>query len=340
MSIHKQLEELVAEFLGHEDAIVCNMGFATNSCTIPALMGKGDLIISDELNHSSIVFGSRLSEANIRVFKHNDMEDLEAVIRESISQGHPRTHRPWKKIMIIVEGLYSMEGNVCNLPRLVELKNKYKCYLFMDEAHSIGALGPRGRGVCDLLQVNPKDVDILMGTFTKSFGASGGYISASKQVIQHLRRTSHSIFYCEPMAPLVCQQIITALNIIMGRGKDPLEGIRRITAIRENSIFFYKALKKMGFIVWGECGSPIIPLLLFHPNKIAGFSREALKRGLACVVVGYPATAIYASRVRFCISASHTREQLEEALAKISVVGDLLDLKQSRYKSIFEAMYS
>lgn len=338
MTIHRELEQLIAEFVGHEDAIICNMGFATNSCTIPALMGKGDLIISDELNHSSIVFGSRLSEATIRTFKHNDMDDLESVIRDSITQGKPRTHRPWKKILIIVEGLYSMEGSVCNLPKIVELKNKYKCYLFMDEAHSIGALGSRGRGVCDLLNVNPKDVDILMGTFTKSFGASGGYIAASKTIIRHLRQTTHSIIYSEPMAPLVCQQIVTALNIIMGRGRDPFDGIRRINAIRENSIFFHKALRKMGFIIWGECGSPIIPLLLFHPQKIAGFSREALKRGLACVVVGYPATAIYSSRVRFCISASHTREQLEEALAKISAIGDLLELKQSRYKSLFEAM--
>lgn len=126
LDLHRRLEARVARFVGKEDAMVISMGFATNSTTIPALVGKGCLIISDELNHSSIIFGARISSANIRVFKHNNMNDLRQLLREVISQGQPRTHRPWKKILVIVEGLYSMEGSVVNLPELIKLKREFK----------------------------------------------------------------------------------------------------------------------------------------------------------------------------------------------------------------------
>lgn len=212
--LHNQLEKLVARFVGKEDAMVVSMGFATNSATIPALVGRGCLIISDELNHSSIVFGARLSGANVRVFRHNDTKELHDLLREMISQGQPRTHLPWKKILIIVEGLYSMEGTVVNLPELVRLKRKYKCYLYVDEAHSIGALGDGGGGVCDYYGIHPKHVDILMGTFTKSFGAAGGYIAANKEVIDHLRTSNHAYIYAEPMPVPIIQQIMISLNIL------------------------------------------------------------------------------------------------------------------------------
>ena len=182
-----ECESLVAEFVGKESAMVFSMGFGTNASALPALVGKGCLILSDELNHASIRFGSRLAGAMIESFKHNDMRDLERKLREAISQGQPRTHRPWKKILVVVEGLYSMEGTMCNLPGLVRLRKKYKFYLFVDEAHSVGALGPRGRGVCDYFGIHPSEVDILMGTLTKSFGANGGYIAANKAVIDKLR---------------------------------------------------------------------------------------------------------------------------------------------------------
>ena len=179
-ALHVETEKLVARFLGQEAAIIISMGFATNSTTLPALVSKGSLIISDELNHSSLIFGARLSNASIKTFKHNDAVDLEKVLREAIAQGQPRTHRPWKKILVVVEGLYSMEGNICCLPEIIALKKKYRFYLYLDEAHSVGALGPNGRGVCDYYGLDPTDVDILMGTFTKSFGAAGGYIAGKK----------------------------------------------------------------------------------------------------------------------------------------------------------------
>ncbi|KAI8376264.1 pyridoxal phosphate-dependent transferase [Radiomyces spectabilis] len=327
--LHNRLEKKVAEFVGKEDAIIVSMGFATNATTIPSLVGKGCLIISDELNHSSIVFGARLSGASIRVFKHNNMIDLQQLLREVISQGQPRTHRPWKKIMIIVEGLYSMEGSIVNLPELIRLKRQYKFYLYVDEAHSIGALGENGGGVCDFYGIDPKHVDILMGTFTKSFGAAGGYIAGDKAVIDHLRLTNHTFCYAESMSPPVTQQVLTSLGIIHGEdGTD--DGRKRIQQLADNSRYFASKLREMGFIVYGDEGSPVIPLLLFNPAKISAFSREALKRGIAICVVGYPATPIISSRARFCVSASHTRQDLDDTLEKLSEIGDLLMLKFKR----------
>lgn len=326
LDLHMELERLVARFVGTEDSIIFNMGFATNALMIPAFVGAGSLIISDQLNHTSLVFGSRLSRATIRIFKHNDVDDLEQVLRTAICQGQPRTHRPWKKIVVIVEGLFSMEGSILKLPQIVALKQKYKFYLFVDEAHSIGALGARGRGVCDFFGVDPADVDVLMGTFTKSFGAAGGYMAGSRELIQHFKKVGYAHIYAEPMPPPICQQVLTSMKIIMGEdGTD--EGQRRLEAIFNNSVYFMRELRNMGFIVYGDEGSPIVPLLLFQPGKIRAFSHEALARNMAVVVVGYPATPIHTARVRFCISASHTKADLDFVLQQVNEMGDVMQLK-------------
>lgn len=158
ISIHVELENNIAEFVGKEAAIVYSMGYGTNTATIATLVGKGGLIISDSLNHTSIVNGSRSSAAHIRVFRNNDTQHLEEVLREAIIMGQPKTRRPWTKIMVMVEGIYSMEGIICNLREIVRITKKYKAYLYVDEAHSIGALGKTGRGVCEHTGVDPKDI--------------------------------------------------------------------------------------------------------------------------------------------------------------------------------------
>ncbi|KAJ1300894.1 hypothetical protein OPQ81_003320 [Rhizoctonia solani] len=368
LDLHVQAESLVAQFLGHEDALVTSMGFATNSTTIPALVGKGCLVISDEFNHASIRFGVRLSGASVRMFKHNDMKDLENLLREVISQGQPRTHRPWKKILVIVEGLYSMEGSMVNLLEIMELKRRYKFFLYVDEAHSIGALGPHGRGVADYFGVNPRDIDILMGTFTKSFGASGGYIAGSKTIIDRLRLRSHAGTYCEAIAPAVLVQIIASMGSIMGISpplpptttpsstgqelvsahpgpapaellpswltlppvlRDGSEGQNRLRRLAFNSRYLARGLRKLGFIVYGHTDSPIVPLLIFNPGKMHLFSHMMLRREtpIVVVVVAYPATPLVTSRVRFCLSAAHTKEDIDEVLRGCDEIGDALDLK-------------
>lgn len=156
--LHDELEKIVARFLGKEAAIVYAMGYGTNATTIPAIMGPETLIVSDALNHTSIVNGARAAPSNIRVFRHNDASNLEEVLREAIVKGQPKHHRPWKKILVMVEGIYSMEGDICKLPDIVKVCKKYKAYTYVDEAHSIGALGPTGRGVCEQTGVDPKDI--------------------------------------------------------------------------------------------------------------------------------------------------------------------------------------
>ncbi|ESN98913.1 hypothetical protein HELRODRAFT_66644 [Helobdella robusta] len=333
LSLHKELESLVAEFIGVESAIAFGMGFATNSMNIPTLVGKGCLILSDELNHSSLILGARLSGAVIKTFKHNNMEDLEEKLKNYIIDGQPHTHRPWKKILIIVEGVYSMEGSIVKLPEVIRLKKKYKAYLYLDEAHSIGALGPRGRGVVDYWGCDPKNVDIMMGTFTKSFGSAGGYIGGSKKLIDFIRLKSHSACYASSMSPPVAQQIISSMKVIMGVN-DPAEGKKRLGQLAWNSRYFRRRLQEMGFIIYGNIDSPVVPLLLFCPAKIAAFSRECLKRGLATVVVGFPATPIIESRARFCLSGAHTKEMIDTALEIIDDVGSLLSLKYSRIEGV------
>jgi len=378
--LHVMGEALVAKFVGMEDAFISSMGFATNSTFIPALVGKGCLVISDEFNHASIRVGVRFSGASVRMFKHNDMGSLEMLLREVISQGQPKTHRPWKKILIIVEGLYSMEGTLVNLPAIVALKKKYKFHLFVDEAHSIGAIGPHGRGVCDYFNISPRDIDILMGTFTKSFGAAGGYVAGSKALIDALRIRGHSGAYAESMTAPVLTQLVAAMASIMGitptatstktsltlnpsnssctlRTSDSLEehqhpgpapasalptwmnlppqlrdgseGRSRLRRLAFNSRYLARALKKLGFITYGHPSSPIVPLLIFNPGKLPMFHRMMKDRAtpVLVVVVAYPATPLISGRVRFCVSASHTKEDVDVVLKACDEVGDILDLK-------------
>lgn len=323
-----EVEDRVAKFVGKPASMVFSMGFVTNAATFPALVSKGCLIISDELNHASIRIGARLSGAMISSFKHNDMADLEKNLREMISQGQPRTHRPWKKILVVVEGLYSMEGTMCDLPGLLKLKKRYKFNLFVDEAHSIGALGPTGRGVCDYFGIDPSEVDILMGTLTKSFGANGGYIAAEQHIIDKLRSTNAATIYGESPTPPVLMQILASLRIISGE-LVPGQGEERLQRIAFNSRYLRLGLKRLGFIVYGHDDSPIVPVVLYHPGKMPAFSHEMLRRKISVVVVGYPATPLIYSRARFCISAAHNKDDMDRLLAACDEVGNILQLKFS-----------
>ncbi|KAI4861608.1 serine palmitoyltransferase [Hypoxylon rubiginosum] len=323
-----EVEREVAAFVGKPAAMVFSMGFVTNASSFPALVSKGCLILSDELNHASIRLGARLSGAVIRSFKHNDMMDLEKRLREAIAQGQPRTHRPWKKILVAVEGLYSMEGTMCDLPGILNLKDTYKFALYVDEAHSIGALGPRGRGVCDYFGIDPSRVDILMGTLTKSFGANGGYVAAEKHIIDKLKSSNAATMLGESPTPAVLMQILASLKIISGE-LVPGQGEERLQRIAFNSRYLRLGLKRLGMIVYGHDDSPIIPIALYNPAKISAFSHEMLKRKISVVVVGYPATPLISSRARFCVSAAHNKDDMDRLLAACDEIGDILQLKFS-----------
>lgn len=325
-----ELEKTVAEFMGKPAALVMGMGFATNSQLLPAIVGAGDLVISDSLNHASIVVGLRSSAAKIRIFEHNNMTSLRAALRQAIATGNPsNAGRPWARIFILVEGVYSMEGETCKLREIVAIKKQYGAYLQVDEAHSVGAVGATGRGVCEAYGVSPADVDILMGTFTKSFGAVGGYVASSVELVAQIRAKAAGMLYSSAMSPPCARHTIWALRQIAGWDGTSI-GQTRINALRDNAIFFRRELAKLRVQTLGDWDSPVIPIMLYNPAKIAAFSRECLARGLAVVVVGFPATPLLLSRARICLSAAHTREDLTWALSVIDQVAEIIQIKYDR----------
>ena len=311
--LHAELEATLAAFLGKEAAVTCAMGFATNSAFLPAIAGAGTLILSDALNHASIVAGVRGSGARVAVFDHNDPPALEAALRAAVAEGQPRTGRAWKKVVVIVEGIYSMEGEMAKLREIVAIKKKYKAYLYLDEAHSIGALGRHGRGLCEAAGVDPADVDVLMGTFTKSFGSCGGYIAGDKALIDWLRAASPAHLHAGAMSPPAVAQALSALRVMAG-ADGSARGAEKVEALRRNANYFRARLLQMGLNVLGDWDSPVMPVMIFQPAKLSAASREMLRRGVAVVVVGFPATPLLTARMRVCISAAHSREDLDFAL--------------------------
>ena len=302
----KELEKVIANFLHKEDSIVVPMGYATNSTLIPILVGKGDVVFSDALNHASMIVGMRSSNAEVKVFKHNDMIDLKNKLEELKTKGMKNGQQP-KKVLVVVEGLYSMEGEFAKLKEIIALKKAYGFYLYVDEAHSIGALGKTGRGITEHLGCDFNDIDILMGTFSKSFASAGGYIASDKKTIALLRSNCYSYVYGNPMSPVEAQQIVSCFRFIKSE-----DGQRRIAQLRKSSINLRQKLKDAGCHVLGDLDSPVIPVMIYHEAKIKDISRSCLKNGVAIVVVGYPACPKNAGRIRFCISASHTDEDIEK----------------------------
>jgi serine palmitoyltransferase len=213
-----------------------------------------------------------------------------------------------------------MEGDFCRLREIVTLKNRYKAFLYLDEAHSIGAVGPSGRGVTELFGVPSSEVEVMMGTFTKSFGSAGGYVASSQAVIDALRQTAPGSVFASAMSPPCAAQAMAALKLISGSiGGNA--GATKLKQIRSNSNFFRARLEAEGFKVLGDEDSPIIPVMLHHPRKMATFSRECLSRGIAVVIVGNPAVPVLYERVRFCISAAHTHEQLAKVIKDVVEIG-------------------
>lgn len=256
------------------------------------------------------------------------MENLEKLLRDAIVRGQPRTHRAWKKILILVEGIYSMEGSIVRLPEVVALKNKYRAYLYMDEAHSIGAVGPTGRGVVEYFGMDPSEVDVMMGTFTKSFGAVGGYIAGKRDLVDYLRNQSHSAFYGASVSPPIAEQIIRVMKCLMG-SDGTQTGQQRVNQLSENTRYFRKKLHDLNLIIYGNEDSPVVPVLMYMPTKVGAFARHMLKKKIGVVIVGFPATPIAEARVRFCISAAHTKEMLDKVVDELDKMGDVLNVKHS-----------
>ena len=296
LDIHVQLEKELAEFVGKDDALVFSTGFTVNSGVIPQLVSKDDYIICDDRDHASIVDGRRLSFATQLHYKHNDMADLERVLQRC---------EPDKVKLIVVDGVFSMEGDLANLPEIVRLKHKYNASIMVDEAHGIGVFGRQGRGVCDHFGLTD-EVDLIMGTFSKSLASIGGFIAANQTIIDSLRHTARTYIFSASCTPAATAAAREALRIIQAEPE-------RIAALWDVTNYALKRFKEEGFEI-GDTESPIIPLYVRDIEKTFMVTKLAFDNGVFINPVIPPACAPQDTLVRFALMASHTQEQVERGV--------------------------
>ena len=304
LDIHVQLEKELAEY-EHKDAALCfSTGFSVNSGVIPAIVGRGDYLICDDRDHASIVDGRRFSFATQLHYKHNDMADLERILEKL-------PHDAIK--LIVVDGVFSMEGDLAKLPEIVALKHKYNCSIMVDEAHGLGVFGEGGRGVCHHFGVED-DIDLIMGTFSKSLASIGGFIASDWDTINYLRHTSRTYIFSASDTPAATACALEALHIIQ-------EEPERRQRLWDVTNYALKRFREEGFEI-GETESPIIPLYVRDDTKTFLVTKLAFDAGVFINPVIPPACAPQDTLVRFALMATHTKEQVErgvQALKKIFV---------------------
>jgi glycine C-acetyltransferase len=311
MKIHMELEEQIARFKKVEACVVFQSGFTANAGTVSALLGKDDLIISDELNHASIIDGCRLSRATINVFKHKDVADCERVLKETEN---------WNgKKLLITDGVFSMDGDIADLPSLCSLAEKYNCIMMVDDAHSSGVLGNRGRGTIDHHNCHGR-VDIQVGTLSKAVGALGGYVCGSRELIEFLYHRARPFLFSTSHPPSVAATCQAAFDLL-----DSEAGERLIKKLWSNTKFFKRKLKKLGFNT-GKSETPITPIMVGDAARAFDFSRELFSAGVLAMAIGYPTVPEGKARLRTIITATHKRADLERAAEIIGSVGKKLGI--------------
>jgi len=308
LDIHIELERKLAEFLGKDDAIVYSTGFQVNLGVVSCLTGREDYIVWDELDHASIIEGHRLSYSNKMKFKHNDMDSLEKQLQKCEAD---------KVKLIVVDGVFSMEGDVANLPAIVRLCEKYNANLMVDEAHGLGVLGKQGRGTCDHFGVTGK-VDLIMGTFSKSLASIGGFIAGDDNVINYLRHNSRSYIFSASNTPAATAAASAAFDIMVSE-PERIENLWKLTK------YALEGFRSMGFEI-GHTSTPIIPLYIRDNDKTFIITKELFEQGIFVNPVVSPAVASTDTLIRFSLMATHTFDQLNFALDKIEKVFRKMDL--------------
>lgn len=309
LDLHIKLEKEIAKYIGKEDVLGYSTGFSVNEGVLSVVVGRGDYIICDDRDHASIVDGRRLSFATQLHYKHNDMEDLERVLAKL-------PHEAIK--LIVVDGVFSMEGDLAKLPQIVELKHKYNCSVMVDEAHGIGVFGREGRGVCDHFGLTD-EVDLIMGTFSKSLASIGGFIASDFDTINWLRHTSRTYIFSASNSPAATAAALEALHILQ---KEP----ERIEHLWDVTNYALKRFSEEGFEI-GDTESPIIPLYVHDVDKTFLVTKLAYDAGIFINPVIPPACAPQDTLVRFALMATHTKDQVDQAieiLKKIFMDMDLL----------------
>jgi glycine C-acetyltransferase len=311
MDLHLQLEERLARFKGVEAAITFQSGFTANLATIPALVGKEDAIISDELNHASIIDGSRLSGARILRYAHCDPQDLERVLHEE-REKYPR-------VLVITDGVFSMDGDIAPLDKIYEVTQRYNAILMVDDAHGEGVMGTGGRGIVDHFHLHGK-VDVEIGTLSKAFGVVGGVVAGSPLVVEWLRQRGRPFLFSSAMTVPDVAACLAAVDILE-------ESTELVERLWENAHYFKAELKNLGFDT-GLSTTPITPVMLGEAPLAQQFSRELFENGVFAMAIGFPTVPRGKARIRVMISAAHSQQDLDQGLEAFAAVGRKLGVIQ------------
>ncbi|MEH1824137.1 MAG: aminotransferase class I/II-fold pyridoxal phosphate-dependent enzyme [Nostoc sp.] len=307
--LHRELERELSDFIGTEDCIVYIGGHATNVTTIGHLVGQDDLILHDAFIHNSALEGCKLSGAKRLSFAHNDWQALDEILSN-------QRHR-YKRVLIVIEGVYSMDGDIPNLPKFIEVKKRHKVFLMVDEAHSIGVLGKYGRGIGEYFGIDPTDVDLWMGTLSKSFASCGGYIAGCKALIEYLKYTAPGFVYSVGISPSNAAAALAAIQILKAEPE-------RVTHLYERSKLFLELSRKQGLDTGMSQNTPVVPVIVGNSLHCIQLSQALFKRGINVRPIIYPAVPDKAARLRFFIASTHNEDQIRftvsttaEELAKI-----------------------
>lgn len=309
MDIHEELERKLAIFKREEAVMMFQSGFNCNAGCIQAITNAGDLIISDELNHASIIDGTRLSKADRAVFKHSDMADLERVLQEKRAN--------YKNVLIITDGVFSMDGDIAKLPEIVELAEKYDCMTYVDDAHGSGVLGENGRGTVDHFHLHGR-IDFTIGTLSKALGVIGGYVAGSNVMKEWLSHRGRPLLFSTSLPPAAVGALNEAVDILT-------ESTEYTDRLWENSKYFKAKMKELGFNI-GNSETPITPVIIGEESKAMQFSRNLLENGVFVSPIVFPTVPKGTGRVRVMVTAAHTTEQLDRAVAAFAKVGKEMDI--------------
>ena len=304
--LHIELEEKLAEHVGKESALVFTTGFQTNLGTVSALTGRNGVLILDELDHASIIEGSRLSFSRVLKFGHNNMADLENILQSVQSE---------KIKMIVIDGIFSMEGDICNLPEITRLANQYEALVMVDDAHALGVIGELGKGTADHFNLT-SEVDLIMGTFSKSLASVGGFIASTSEVINYLKHHSRPMIFSASIPPSAAAAALAALDIIQAEPE-------RQEALWANTAYVAKSLTQLGFDI-NTSETPIIPIYIRDNLLTFQFTQELFEEGLFVNPVVSPAVKSDSSLIRMSLMATHTKQQLDMAISKIEKVASKL----------------
>ena len=310
LKIHQQLEEKIAEFKGTEAAIAFQSGFNCNMGAISAVMTKEDAILSDELNHASIIDGCRLSGAKIIRIKHQDMKDLEKKAKEAIES------KKYKKIMYITDGVFSMDGDIARLPEIIPIVEKYGLITYVDDAHGSGVTG-KGAGTVKHFGLSDK-IDMQMGTLSKAIGVVGGYVAGSKTLIDWLKARSRPFLFSTSLTPGAAAAALASITLMQ-------EHPELVEKVWENANYFKEELKKAGYNI-GMSETPITPVILGDEKVTQTFSKKLIKHGIYAKPIVYPTVPLGTGRIRNMPTAEHTREMLDEAVAVYQKIGKEMEI--------------